>query len=50
MVVSPEGESGSALSWTGTFEPDGVPAEDAEKLADSIYSGGIAGFTKALGE
>lgn len=50
MVVSPDGESGSMLSWTGTFEPDGVPAEDAEKLAGNIYSGGIAGYAKALGE
>lgn len=50
MVVSANGESGSTLSWTGSFEPHGVPAEKAEKLAGNIYSGGIAGYAKALGE
>ena len=50
MTVAPEGDSGSTLTWTGTFEPDGASKEDAEKLAGNIYSGGIAGFTKALGE
>lgn len=50
MTVTPEGDSGSTLTWTGTFEPDGASKEDAEKLAGNIYSGGIAGFTKALGE
>ncbi len=50
MTVGADGESGSSLTWTGTFEPDGASKEDAEKLAGNIYSGGIAGFTKALGE
>ena len=49
MVVSAEGD-GSSLAWTGTFEPDGVPAEKAEGLAGGIYDAGIAGFRKALGE
>lgn len=50
MVVTPDGDSGSALTWTGTFEADGVPVEKAEELAGGIYSGGIAGYAKALGE
>lgn len=49
MVVTAEGD-GSALNWTGTFQADGVPVADAEALAGNIYSGGIAGFGKALGE
>ncbi len=49
MVVGAEGD-GSSLSWTGSFLPAGVPAEEAEKLAGGIYEGGIAGFKKALGE
>lgn len=48
MIVAPEGESGSSLTWTGTFEADGAPVADAEKLAGNIYSGGIAAFSKAL--
>ncbi len=50
MTVTPAGDGGSELTWTGTFHADGVPVEKAEDLAGSIYSGGIAGFTKALGE
>lgn len=50
MTVTPDGETGSCLSWTGAFEPDGASKEDAEKLAGNIYSGGIAGYAKALGE
>lgn len=49
MVVAPEGE-GCSLTWTGTFEADGVPAEKAEGLAGGIYDGGIAGYRSALGE
>ena len=50
MTVSESGASGSELTWTGTFEPAGASKENAEKLAGNIYSGGIAGFAKALGE
>lgn len=49
MVVTPSGE-GSLLTWTGTFEADGIPTEKAERLASGIYKGGIAGYAKALGE
>ena len=49
MVVASEGE-GSSLTWTGSFEADGVPAEKAEGIAGSIYDGGIAGYRNALGE
>jgi hypothetical protein len=50
MTVAADGDSGSSLTWTGTFEPNGASKEDAEKLAGNIYRGGIAGFAKALGE
>ena len=49
MVVAPDGD-GCSLTWTGTFEADGVPVEKAEGIAGSIYDGGIAGYRKALGE
>ncbi|MEM7337112.1 MAG: SRPBCC family protein [Actinomycetota bacterium] len=44
-----EAEGGTGISWSGSFEPDGVPAEKAERLAQGIYAGGIEGFKKALG-
>ena len=50
MVVSDGDDSGSKLTWTGTFLPDGVPVDKAEHLAGRIYSGGIEGFRSALGE
>jgi hypothetical protein len=50
MQVDADGDDASTLTWTGTFEPKGVPVEKAEKLAGNIYDGGIAGFHKALGD
>lgn len=44
-----EVEGGTGITWSGSFEADGVPAEKAEKLAQGIYAGGIDGFKKALG-
>jgi len=33
----------------GTFEPDGVPEEQAQGMVRDIYTGGIAGARKLLG-
>lgn len=49
MDISSEGDDACSMAWTGTFEADGVPVEKAEKLANGIYSGGMAGYRKALG-
>ena len=49
MVVTAEADDACSLTWTGTFEPNGVPAEKADRIASSIYRGGIAGYAKALG-
>ena len=49
MSVIADGDDACRLAWTGTFEPNGVPVEKAEKIARSIYRGGIAGYAKALG-
>ncbi|MFT7602058.1 MAG: hypothetical protein ACI8TP_005024 [Acidimicrobiales bacterium] len=49
MVVTENDSDSCTLDWTGTFEPAGVPAEKAERLASGIYRGGIAGYQKALG-
>lgn len=47
IEISPEGER-SNIAWTGHFEPEGVSLEDAKKLVESIYTGGIKGYKKAL--
>jgi hypothetical protein len=44
-----EVDEGTAIEWSSTFEPVGVPAEKAERLATRIYEAGIAGIKKALG-
>jgi len=44
-----EVDGGTSIDWTGRFEPQGVPADKAERLANGVYTAGIAGFKKALG-
>jgi len=49
MVVTEEGDEACLLTWTGTFEPNGIPSEKADRIAGGIYRGGIKGYGKALG-
>lgn len=49
MVVTEDSEDSCTLTWTGTFEPNGVSNEKAEKIARGIYRGGINSYRKALG-
>lgn len=49
MVVAADDDDSCSLTWTGSFEPDGVPTEKADRIASGVYRGGIAGFSKALG-
>ena len=49
MVVSADSDDSCSLTWTGSFEADGVPTEKADRIASGIYRGGIAGYSKALG-
>lgn len=37
-----------AIEWRSTFEPDGAPEEQARKIIQGIYTGGIAAARKAL--
>jgi hypothetical protein len=48
MVVTREGEDACLLTWTGTFEANGVPIEKAERIAGGIYRGGIKSYRRAL--
>ena len=49
MVVAADSDDSCSLTWTGSFEADGVPAEKADRIASGVYRGGIAGYSKALG-
>ena len=46
--LSEDGD-GTAIEWSSTFEPTGVPAEQAGQIIEGIYTGGIAGLKSALG-
>jgi hypothetical protein len=48
MVITREGDDACQLTWTGTFEPNGVPDEKADRIASGIYRSGMAGYRKAL--
>jgi hypothetical protein len=47
IQLSPDGAR-CGVEWTGHFEPDGVSLEDAKKLVEAIYTGGIKGYKRAL--
>lgn len=44
-----QGAQACRVDWSSTFEPAGVPAEQAQAMIRGVYSGGIAGLRKALG-
>ena len=46
--LSPDG-SGTLATWQGTFEPAGVSEEEAAKVANGIYSGGLKAYKAAVG-
>ena len=48
MAITREGEDACLLTWTGTFEANGIPIEKAERIAGGIYRGGIEGYRRAL--
>jgi len=46
--LSADGDA-TAIEWSSTFEPKDIPAEQAGKIIEGIYTGGIAGMKSALG-
>lgn len=47
VKLTPKGTS-CDIEWQGNFEPKDGAEEEATKLANAIYSGGIKGYKKAL--
>lgn len=39
---------GTAITWSGHFDPKGVSEEEAKATAEGVYRGGIKGFKKHL--
>ena len=48
VKVSETGPGQTLVDWCGTFEPRGVPQEEAEAFIRGVYEGGIAGVRKTL--
>ncbi len=48
-MTEEQGPNACRVDWRGTFEPDGVPEEQAQAMVRGIYTGGIAGVRKLLG-
>jgi hypothetical protein len=47
--VKDNGDGSCSVAWEGTFEPKGVPEEQASEIVKGIYAGGIAGAKQATG-
>lgn len=43
LRVRPEGQ-GSVVEWEGTFEPEGVPEEQAVAIIQGVYDAGLGGL------
>ncbi len=48
VQVTDKGDGSCNVTWSGEFEPRGVPEEQAKAIVEGIYKGGIAGARKAV--
>ncbi|MEM7078993.1 MAG: SRPBCC family protein [Pseudomonadota bacterium] len=48
VLMTDNGDGSTTVDWTGTFEPKGVPEEEAVTVATGIYAGAIKGAKLAL--
>ena len=49
VAIGDNGDGTCTVHWTGTFEPRGVPEDQAVNMATGIYAGAIKGARIALG-
>jgi carbonic anhydrase/acetyltransferase-like protein (isoleucine patch superfamily)/carbon monoxide dehydrogenase subunit G len=47
IAVSDDGD-GARIDWSSTFEPKGIEEDQARRMIEGVYAGGIAGMKKAL--
>jgi hypothetical protein len=40
------GDDATHITWSGRFEPDGISEEDAVKMIERIYAGGVGAIEK----
>jgi carbon monoxide dehydrogenase subunit G len=49
MQLSDPGNGATTLTWSSTFEPNGVSEEDAVTAVQRVYRGGFKGLQKHFG-
>jgi hypothetical protein len=49
MQLADAGGGATSLTWSSTFEPEGVSEEDAVKAIQRVYRGGFKGLQKHFG-
>ena len=49
MQLSDAGEGATTLTWSSTFEPNGVSEDDAVAAIQRVYRGGFKGLQKHFG-
>lgn len=49
VQITDNGDGTCKVDWTGRFEPKGASEEDARKVVEGIYRGGIAAARQATG-
>ncbi len=46
ISLDPKGDDATHITWSGRFEPDGVSEDDAVKMIERIYAGGVGAIQK----
>lgn len=49
VTITDQGDGTCHVEWTGTFEPRGASEEDAVRVVEGLYRGGIARARSAAG-
>jgi Polyketide cyclase / dehydrase and lipid transport len=44
--LDPRGDGATHITWSGRFEPDGISEEDAVKMIERVYTGGVTAIQK----
>jgi len=49
IQLTAAGDATTAITWTGTYQPDGVTEEQAARMMERTYQGGIKAIQKHFG-
>jgi hypothetical protein len=46
ISLDPRGDGATHITWSGRFEPDGISEDEAVKMIEQVYVGGISAIQK----